>query len=91
MQATSEQFVSDSWETLIYIISVFLKLILSFALCNNEDILHILGYNYNFLSFMMVLVNLEVALFSMLTAYMWVLVLGNIIYVTPSLNITILR
>ena len=91
MQATSEQFVSDSWETLIYITSVFLKLILSFALCN-KDILHVLGYNYNllmFLSFMMVLVNLEVALFSMLTAYMLALVLGNIIYISPSLNITI--
>ena len=46
MQATSEQFVSDSWETLIYIISVFLKLILC-VISNNKDILHILGYNYN--------------------------------------------
>ena len=88
MQATSKQFVSDSWETLIYITSVFLKLILSFALCNNKDILHVLGYNYNLLSFMMVFVNLEVALFSMLTAYMLALVAGKIIYISPSLNIT---
>ena len=88
MQAPSKQFVSDSWETLIYITSVFLKLILSFALCNNKDILHILGYNYNLLSFMMVLVNFEVALFSMLTAYMLALVAGIIIYISPSLNIT---